>query len=109
MSRAVSLAGDSCPAQLAPRSAVKKGHRMSATQTGAADHPDQAPPRRRADQIGVALDPDAYRPLKALSDTTGTPIRDLLSEAVALLLLERSEPVPAALRGKVRVNIPGCD
>jgi hypothetical protein len=33
----------------------------------------------------------------------------LLSEAVALLLLEHSEPVPPALRRKLRVNIPGAD
>lgn len=65
--------------------------------------------RRRPDQIGVALAPQAYHPLKALSDATGTPIRDLLSEAIALLLLEHSEPVPAELRRLIRVNIAGLD
>jgi hypothetical protein len=65
--------------------------------------------RRRPDQIGVTLAPQAYRPLKALSNASGTPIRDLLSEAIALLLLEHSKPVPAELRRLIRVNIPGFD
>jgi hypothetical protein len=67
--------------------------------------------RRGSERIAraFALDPAAYQPLKALSDSTRIPIRDLLSEAVALLLLEHSEPVPPALRRKLRVNIPGAD
>jgi hypothetical protein len=89
---------------------MKKGRAISegqsAQETG---QPGQARQRRRQDQIGVALAPQAYQPLKALSDTTGTPIRDLLSEAVALLLLEHSEPVPAELRRMIRIHIHGLD
>ena len=79
-------------------SATGKGPVSGSHETGA------QPPARRTDRVGVALDPAAYAPLKALSLSTKTPIRDLLSEAVALLLLERSEPVPPALRRKVRVR-----
>ncbi|MGD0107589.1 MAG: ribbon-helix-helix domain-containing protein [Rhodopila sp.] len=89
---------------------MKKGRAKSETpaahETGEGG---QARQRRRQDQIGVALAPQAYHPLKALSDATGTPIRDLLSEAVALLLLEHSEPVPAELRRLIRIHIPGLD
>ena len=89
---------------------MKKGRAKSETpaahETGEGG---QARQRRRQDQIGVALAPQAYHPLKALSGATGTPIRDLLSEAVALLLLEHSEPVPAELRRLIRIHIPGLD
>jgi Ribbon-helix-helix domain len=89
---------------------MKKGRAKSETLAGfETGEPGQARQRRRQDQIGVALAPQAYHPLKELSDATGTPIRDLLSEAVALLLLEHSEPVPAELRRLIRVNIPGLD
>jgi hypothetical protein len=70
---------------------------------------NHAPARQRTDRVGVALNPAAYEPLKALSRNTDISVRDLLSEAIALLLLEHSEPVPPALRRKLRVNIPGLD
>ena len=69
----------------------------------------QTPTRRRTDRASVAIDPAAYEALKALSKNTKTTARDLLSEAIALLLLERSEPVPPALRRKLRVKIHGLD
>jgi Ribbon-helix-helix domain len=110
MSRGTARADDLCPDRPAPQTAMKKGRAKNeppaAIETGEAG---QARQRRRQDQIGVALAPQAYHPLKALSDATGTPIRDLLSEAIALLLLEHSEPVPAELRRMIRVNIPGLD
>jgi len=78
---------------------------MRKARTSAADKT----PKPRWDRKGIAIDPAAYQPLKELSDSTGIPMRDLLSEAIALLLLEHSEPVPPALRRKLRVNIPGLD
>ncbi|MGE4048228.1 MAG: hypothetical protein AB7F35_25445 [Acetobacteraceae bacterium] len=65
--------------------------------------------RRRTDTQGVSIDPAAHKAVRALSQSTGISIRDLMSEAVALLLLEHSEPVPAELRRKLRINIPGLD
>jgi hypothetical protein len=55
------------------------------------------------------MPPEAYAPLKALSDATNTPMRTLMAEAVALLLLERSADVPTTLRAKVRGDILGLD
>jgi hypothetical protein len=53
--------------------------------------------------------PEAYRPLKELSQTSGISIRDLLSEAVTLLLIERSQKVPPELRAKFRGKVYGLD
>jgi hypothetical protein len=49
--------------------------------------------------------PEAYRPLKELSQTSGISIRDLLSEAVTLLLIERSQEVPPELRLRFRGKV----
>lgn len=53
--------------------------------------------------------PEAYAPLKELSVSTNTPIRTLLAEAVALLLLEHGRDVPHSLRAKVRPGILTLD
>ena len=45
-----------------------------------------------------------YEPLRALSQQTGIPVKELFAEAVALLLLEHDEPIPAKLRAKVRLH-----
>jgi hypothetical protein len=66
-------------------------------------------PARRGDQVGAHMAPEAYRPLKELSQTSGISIRDLLSEAVTLLLIERSQKVPPELRAKFRGKVYGLD
>jgi hypothetical protein len=63
----------------------------------------------RPNERKLTVSPAALNALKALSNATGTPTRDLASEAVALLLLERVEPVPPALRREVKARIHGLD
>ena len=76
------------------------------TQTAASDT-DQ-PPRRRThngpNTTSIGISRAAHEPLRVLSQQTHTPIIELLDEAVALLLLERDEPVPPKLRAKARVH-----